>query len=230
MTEAEWLSCADPPMMLSFLRESGRASDRKLRLFAVACCRRVWHLLTDERSRSAVGMAERYADGLAGREELARAEKGAEVPAFAEASERAREGVVPNAPHVTQAALAAAGERADATRWAAWATSEAAPVPEEERRCHCALLRDIFGPLTFRPVTIFPSVRTWNDGVVVRMAQAIYDERLLPSGHLAQDRLAVLGDALEDAGCQDTELLQHLRGPGPHVRGCFVVDLLLSRG
>jgi hypothetical protein len=63
---------------------------------------------------------------------------------------------------------------------------------------------------------------TWNDGIVIKLAQAIYEER-------AFDRLPILADALEEAGCSDTEILAHCRGPGPHVRGCWVVDLLLGK-
>src|SRR5262245_36214174 len=65
MDEATWLSCTDPAPMLAFLLDSDRATERKLRLFAVACCRRVWPLLVHEVSRKAVEVAERYADGLA---------------------------------------------------------------------------------------------------------------------------------------------------------------------
>ena len=233
MSESEWLACTDPQPMLEFLRD--RASDRKRRLFTCACCRRVWEALTDERSRSAVEAAERYADGLAGREELAAKAEAAEAPASAVASARAREAVVSPVPHVTQAALAATGERAeptmraDATIWAAWATSEATRVPGQERRHQCALLRDLFGAVPFRPIPLDPAWLTWSGGQIPRLAQAAYDERELPAGTLDTARLAVLADALKEAGCTDADILNHCRRPGVHVRGCWVVDLLLGQ-
>jgi hypothetical protein len=69
----------------------------------------------------------------------------------------------------------------------------------------------------------------WHGGAVVKLAQAVYDERELPSGHLDAARLAVLADLLEEAGATDPQLLGHLRSPGPHVRGCVVVDVLTGR-
>jgi hypothetical protein len=59
---------------------------------------------------------------------------------------------------------------------------------------------------------------------------AAYEGRVSPAGGLDADRLAVLADALEDAGCADPDLLAHLRGPGPHVRGCWALDLVLGNG
>jgi hypothetical protein len=73
------------------------------------------------------------------------------------------------------------------------------------------------------------SVLAWRDGTVVRLAQAAYQERILPSGHLDATRLAVLADALQEAGCTDPAVLDHLRGLGPHVRGCHVLDATLAR-
>jgi hypothetical protein len=61
------------------------------------------------------------------------------------------------------------------------------------------------------------------------LAAAAYADRLLPSGQLDRAKLAVAADALEDAGCTDPELLGHLRGPGPQVRGCWAVDLVLGK-
>jgi hypothetical protein len=62
------------------------------------------------------------------------------------------------------------------------------------------------------------------------MASAIYEERALPEGTFDPGRLAVLADALEEVGAADPDLLGHLRGPGPHVRGCFAVDAVLGKG
>jgi hypothetical protein len=99
----------------------------------------------------------------------------------------------------------------------------------EIRRAIANLLRDIFGN-PFRPSPPLPlAVLTWNDAVVVRLAQAAYEERHLPAGALDNSRLAVLADALEEAGCTDADILDHLRGPGPHVRGCWAVDLCLGK-
>ncbi|HEV3255896.1 MAG TPA: hypothetical protein VG013_03370 [Gemmataceae bacterium] len=87
------------------------------------------------------------------------------------------------------------------------------------------LIQDIYGN-PFRPVAID---RTWLTPVLLALAQAAYDAPDLPSGHLDATRLAVLADALEEAGCTDSNIHDHLRGPGPHVRGCWVLDLLLGK-
>ena len=70
MTETEWAACREPDKMLDFLRTSGKLSERKARLFAVAVCRRIWPLLTDERSRRAIEVMEQAADNLASLEDL----------------------------------------------------------------------------------------------------------------------------------------------------------------
>jgi hypothetical protein len=90
------------------------------------------------------------------------------------------------------------------------------------RTTRCALARDLFGPLFFRVVTVEQDWLTRNDGIALQLAQAIYAER-------AFDRLPILADALEDAGCDNADILAHCRQPGEHVRGCWVVDLLLGK-
>jgi hypothetical protein len=79
------------------------------------------------------------------------------------------------------------------------------------------------------PCRILPTVPQPICGVVAHLAQAAYDERQLPTGHLDSARLTVLADALEEAGCDNATILTHCRQPGEHVRGCWVVDLLLNK-
>jgi hypothetical protein len=86
-------------------------------------------------------------------------------------------------------------------------------------------LQEVFGN-PFRPVTAAPA---WQTPEVVALAQAAYNERELPAGTLDLARLAVLADALEEAGGTNPDLLGHLRGAGPHVRGCWALDLLLGK-
>jgi len=90
-----------------------------------------------------------------------------------------------------------------------------------EQREQADLLREIVGD-PFRAVALAPAVLRWRDGSIPKIAQIIYAER-------AFDRLPVLADALEEAGCTDSIIVAHCRGPGPHVRGCWVVDLVLGK-
>lgn len=296
MTETEWLSPTDPEAMLEYLRGplmrhrsdpmAAREEDRfreeyreshpsltncKLRLFACACCRQVWHLLTDERSRRAVEVAERYADG--------------EITAIE--SNKAAD----NTEHAGMMPI---------ERMALWAahtgSSTGVQIAIQEfmvnarnggppQIIQAALLRDIFGN-PFRPVML-PLMcprrcsagfllygdcaacgrygecpwLTWNDRTVPRLAQQIYDSREF-------DRMSILADALEEAGCTDQEILMHCRSVAPrqcprcksegrierqkdaymicptcdgckviwdrepnmmHVRGCWVIDLILGK-
>jgi hypothetical protein len=233
VNEEQWLESCDPNAMLELLRNSGKASERKLRLFAVACCRRIWHLLTDERSRRTVEVTERHAEGLYtfGYSDIISAASCATIAAKGHGllfAAKAAETVYRYSEAIF-AAMAVSEAAASASSYAATLDEDGhSPARRVERSRQAALLRDIIGPQPFRPVTLPPSVRTWNDGTIVKLAEAAYQERVLPSGELDRDRLAVLADALEEAGA-DALLLGHLRGPGPCVRGDWVVDLLTSR-
>ncbi len=213
MTEDEWMACTDPGPMLDFLRD--KATDRKLRLFAVACCRDIWDLIPTEASRKAVEASEEYADGRIRRKELVLTR------------ERARQ----SESDLPQWAVMAASRPKVAPAWVAylaidartWVGIQASYAPRRRASPQqCGHLRDIFGPLSFRPVTIDPSVLAWNDRTVPRLAQAIYERRRWRD-------MPILGDALLDAGCDNDEIVAHCRAGGEHVRGCWVVDLLLGR-
>jgi hypothetical protein len=207
MHEALWLKCQKPKVMLRHLRD--RASDRKLRLFACACCRCLWDLLVRKPSRRVVEVAEQFADGLATRPDLRAAGKAAQPDFRRYNSERTQ---------IIQAADAArACAYADGWTAAHVATSYAQYTgPPASQQAD--LLRDICGN-PFRPIEVPPA---WLTADVKGLTRAIYDER-------AFDRLPILGDALEEAGCDNAAILEHCRGPGPHVRGCWAIDLLAGK-
>jgi hypothetical protein len=232
MNEAEWLACTDPQKLLEFLRS--KVSDRKLRLFAVACSRRFLHLTQDHRIGEALDIAEWFADGLVGDEERSNARKEAQQAAQVR-------GVVarPDAPkwerRAASLAYYAAARQAIEAAWnvpslavevlvwraGGYNTCDSRAIKTAEGVIHSDLLRDVIGN-PFRPVAVDAAWLSWNDSIVPRLAQAVYADR-------AFDRLPILADALEDAGCSDPQFLAHCRWPGPHTRGCWVVDLLLRK-
>jgi hypothetical protein len=207
MTPDEWDNANDPLQMLQLLRDHGRLTDRKARLFCVAVCRQSSAYLTDERSRGAIAVSERYADGLATKKDLRRA---------ANAAWDAAEGPPGKfEPSVRQAMWATVGA---AFPDACTAVERVLGVADERpAKSYCALLRDLFSP--FHAAALDPSCLT---PPVVSLAQAIYDERSF-------ERLPELARALADAGCTDAGLLAHLRSPGPHIRGCHALDAVLGR-
>jgi hypothetical protein len=215
VTKAEWLACEDPLQMLRSLR--GRGSDRKLRLFACACCRLVQGMLTEHHLR-AVAVAEQFADGAGSGYELRQARKaarfaeGATISAPREAAGQAADFTcVEDAWNAAYGALHHAGKaQAGGESW-----------PHSPPAGAARLARDLFAPPRQR-ARVRPEWLVWADGLPVKLAEGAYADR-------AFDRLPVLADALEEAGCADPELLGHLRSPGPHVRGCWALDLILGK-
>jgi hypothetical protein len=213
--------------MLEFLR--GRASDHKLQLFAVACCRRVWHLMTDPRHRDAVQAAERFADGLLTEvefevalhpivalwAELPDARKGTWGPShYMTGATRHLEsgGAAPYAASYAARGLSCGAGTKQSREWHA--------VQQAEEAAQCQLIRDLFGnpshPFRFDP--------HWLSGpgrVAAERAGEIHREGKF-------ECLSLLADVLEQAGCRDEAVLGHCKGPGPHGRGCWVVDALLE--
>jgi hypothetical protein len=234
MTEEQWLACTEPQLMLAFLH--GKASDRKLRLFAAARCRLFRPDWDDWRPvREAVEAAEQLSDGLSPAGQLARLHLpwrdftrglsynttdptgGSTVLRPSDLGQ-----LLVQVISFPDAGSAARGVLHDYLRNyfdGGWKDGL------RERGAECHLLREVFGN-PFRPVTLAPA---WQTPQVMALAQAAYEKRDLPAGTLDLARLAVLADALEEVGCTDADILNHCRRPGVHVRGCWAVDLLLGK-
>jgi hypothetical protein len=218
----------------------------------------VLHLLSDNGGSRAVEAGELYADGRTTREELRAAEQAAGVASRAAHAAYLRSFPRDHRLFVAHAVATActwaaccpdgyAGDdylscnAIDAAAYTAAVQAYQACGSTQDDDCvkqhkgqeyarQADLLRDIIGN-PFRPSPpLPPPVLAWNDGTVKRIAEGVYDDRL-PDGTLDPSRLALLADAVLDAGagCDDEELLSHLRSPGPHYRGCWGVDIILGR-
>jgi hypothetical protein len=243
MTEAEWLACADPTRLMQWERIT--AAERKVRLFAVACCRRIPALNSHATLAAVITTAERFADRLATEEELR------------DANLRA-DGIADSAGKTADDCESTEGVSEDTVRWqaihcAGWAAYWASLPGElgteidrlpgaaadavglalagshydfdrvekgatEERAVQADLFRDIFGN-PFRPVDFSTS---WRPDTAVSLARQMYDSRDFSA-------MPILADALQDAGCDSDNLLSHCRSEGRHVRGCWPVDLVLAK-
>ena len=233
MTEPDWLNATAPFPMLEFL--CGKATNRKRILFGIACCRAIWERFVDPRCRKAVEATEGVIQGvtsksevesswLAGHEAILQAtDKGGPRAAFGVSNTAWRfydrlgdiaapEGSFTNEGEVVDSILAVSFDAAEASQ----------PMTAQMLELHCQFLRCLFG----NPFRLVPALDRdwlrWNNDTAAHLAQGIYDER-------AFDRLPVLADALEDAGCDDADVLAHCRSGGVHVRGCWVVDSILGK-
>jgi hypothetical protein len=229
MTESEWLTCADPGEMYNLVGDA--IGDRRLRLFGCDCVRGVWNDLPVQSLRDAIETCERIADGTATVEEL-RAAKGTADAAYegigdiiADHSAIAVAALCQPKPSFSMGGGSSAGIAAVAAE--AWSGDELSfdAAWEKAKQAHSHLLRDIVGNPFRRSRR--ERIRVTPD--VIGAAKAIYGEPELPSGYLNNKRLAALGDKLKKAGCTDADILEHCREPGPHVRGCWVVDLVLGK-
>ncbi len=221
MDERTWLSSTNAYELLTY---RPCRNDRKRRLSACASIRRVIHLVDIVAFHDALQVAERLADGSATNSDRVAARKVIRaawdqwrrtrpLPDYSDSINsvmQAVQGVL----EIEYKDFKLAIERAEfAEMWI-----DRAPEQEESIRAkHCDLVRDIFGN-PFRPVTLDPR---WLTSTVLDLARIIYDERTF-------ERMPILADALMDAGCDSEEILSHCRNGGPHVRGCWVIDLLLA--
>lgn len=241
-TESTWLTSTEPRRMLTLLK--GKSRERKFKLFACACCRRISHLLKDERSREAIEVIEKFHDGLVTRQTYDLAERAANAVHTELEREVAAEESDPDQSLPRSILLLARLFAAQAVAvcfksgyfdvaqgcCGALRGNGTAHVPEKEahdagerigaaeQAIQADLLRDIFEN-PFRPTALDPS---WLTSTVIALARQIYESR-------ESSALPILADALQDAGCNNEDILNHCRQQGVHVRGCWVVDRLLAK-
>jgi hypothetical protein len=242
VTEATWSTSNALRPMLSFLQ--GKARERKFKLFACACCRRIDHLLADERSHHAIEVVEQFHDGKVTRQKYNLAERAANDAYSELAREVAADELTPDRTisrsimplthmfaaqtvvacfkgtyfAVTQGCCGALRGRGTVDVKLEDSLALGESIEAAERAAQANLLRDIFGN-PFRPATLDPS---WLTSTVLALARQMYDTRDFSA-------MPILADALQDAGCDNEEILNHCRGESVHVRGCWLVDSLTDR-
>jgi hypothetical protein len=221
MTEQEWLDGTDPTKMMRHL--ATKADKRRSMLFACACQRRLSH--QSDCQRQLLETMEQDADGQATPSDVLRTLQDigddvdlVYVTSSVGKSDWAISESLDSAAFVADAVLGDSVMREGGVTEALKPDLARKAVYDAEKGVQCTLLRDIFGN-PFRPVTLNP---VWQTSNVTALAQSIYDDR-------AFDRLPILADALEDAGCDNADILNHGRQPGEHVRRCWVVDLVLGK-
>jgi hypothetical protein len=215
MTEAEWLACRAPVAML----DDGRTtlSQRKFRLLACAACYRCWSLLTPIAQQS-LQVVERYADGLAAEGELTKAQGRALEGQMSAEDEAVYFAAEADAWMGAREAVVAAAGKELIFGWPG-RNEYNAEAQETELGIASDTVRDIFGN-PFRPVAFSPE---WRTNTAVALARQMYESRDFSA-------MPILADALQDAGCNSEEVLSHCRDANAaHVRGCWVVDLVLGK-
>lgn len=250
MTETEWAQCTDLYKMIKVLgsrKSPWKWSTRKARLFACACCRRVWDLLTDPGNQSAVEVAERAAEKRATQNDLRIAQANSapailgrnpdEIAApvgswkseakwnfWVRCDPKGKYSCIPGAAAADPKPWGDPHETANACRAMLYFRKSPAAA-DQEKQLQCDLLREVVG------LTPAPALKAGRlTRTITSLAQAAFEYRDLPSGHLEADRVVILADALEESGCGSRDpLLVHLRQPQAHVRGCWAVDLLSGK-
>ena len=227
MTEQEWLVCNDPEAMLALLKKREKGSDRKFWLFVVAAWRHSERALD---LRDVMSSLERRADLGHSPSTVRHDERDASLRGSSTFAD-----LLLSTSAVIAAELCCVYNpgtdwklmKLDGRGFPLERTSEEEDAAYEtaivtDKGKSAALLRELFGCLPFRSLTTAQGWIAWNGGTIPALATAIYDEQTF-------DRMPILADALEDAGCDNRDILDHCRGPGPHVRGCWVLDLLLGK-
>jgi hypothetical protein len=222
MTEAEWLGGQNPYLLLTYLAQSAGSGNvvshvsepkqaRKLRLFAVCCGRLIHNRMPNAAGRAAIELAERFADGRVSAAELKSSHR-AVWKVWHTMREDSHSTALWTAAWVTDSRNAQAACQSASGFEVVVGKTDASSV------LLCALVRDIFSN-PFRPVTFTPE---WRTDTAIALARQIYESREFAV-------MPILADALQDAGCDNADILSHCRGDGPHIRGCWVVDLVLGK-
>ena len=232
-TSENWIAC---PSALSLVYRALKRdpTERKMRLVGAACCRLGWHNLNHRESRAAVECAERFADGGCSEDELVAVGDAAEkigltgIPPSASDPNRRAEYVE----HIAVCSAAALARVESNDGWPFWEhlvdiinrIIEAAEFEQfglgkpAIEAAICDLMRDIFG----NPFQTLELDTRWLTPPVVGLARSIYEEH-------AFDRMPILGDTLNEAGCDRLDILDHCRGSSRHARGCWLIDAILEQ-